>query len=350
MPSLNPRYLDGLRFEQRHVQALVGLGHRVGTQALYSAQQPEALDALRQTAIIASTISSNRLEGIEIEQGRMAELMQPSARPRTRSEQEVSGYKSALELIHDSHEHMPIAPNILLQLHKMLYRYHASDGGHFKRQDNTIVETTPDGKVRVRFEPTSAMATPWAIDQMCKTYGFTTQDASREALVCVPLFILDFLCIHPFADGNGRVSRLLTLLLLYQTGHHVGRYISLERIIEDTKEGYYAALEASSVGWHEDGHDPLPWLEYFWGMLTAAHAEFEERVTTMLDASVSKVDQVELVVLSMRSSFKLADVKARLPNVSDSTITKVLGALRKSGRLRLEGRGRGAVWRIAEGA
>lgn len=348
MPSLTRPYLDGLRFEHRHAQALVDLGRQLGTQTLYTVQQPEVLDTLRQTAIIASTVSSNRLEGIEVDEGRLAELMQPRARPRTRSEQEVAGYKQALELIHDSHEHMPITPNTILQLHRLLYRYHPAEGGRFKSQDNTIVETDPRGSVRVRFEPTSAMATPWAIEQMCTNFRLARQDASREDLVVAPLFVLDFLCIHPFADGNGRVSRLLTLLLLYQLGDDVGRYISLERVIEQSKEGYYAALEASSAGWHEDAHDPMPWLEYFWGMLTAANAEFEERVDAILDASVSKAEQVELVALSFTHPFKLADLKARLPNVSDSTITKALGGLRDRGRARLEGRGRGATWHVVD--
>lgn len=346
MSSLHPNYLERLRFHPHHARALVSLGKRLGTQGLYVAQKPAVLDTLRQTAIIASTISSNRLEGIEVEEDRIGELMQPMARPRTRSEQEVAGYRQALELIHDSYEHMPIRATTLLQLHKLLYRYHPATGGRFKANNNTIVEVSPDGARRIRFQPTSALATPAAIEAMCARFVDARQDERYEALVLAPLLVLDFLCIHPFGDGNGRISRLLTLLLLYQAGHEVGRYISLERITEDTKLGYYEALERSSHGWHEGEHDVLPWLEYFWGVLEAAYAEFEERVEALLDASLTKAERVELIALSYTMPFKLADLRERLVDVSDATITKALRDMKARGLLTLKGKGRGASWEV----
>lgn len=345
MPSLQTDYLDALTFRSKHVRALESLGNHRGRQALFMAQRPEHLEALRQSAIVASTVASNRIEGVEIDTLQVQALMQPGARPKSRSEQEVAGYRDALELIHDAHADMPIQPGTIRQLHKIMYRYHPSPGGEYKRQDNTIIETLPGHATpRVRFAPTSALATPSAMESLCAHYRAQFDRDEASLLVLIALFVLDFLCVHPFADGNGRVSRLLTLLLLYQAGYEVGRYISLERIIEQRKDGYYESLEASSVGWHQSRHDVLPWLEYFFGVLEASYSEFEERVQALLDSSKSKREAVELVAMALPVPFRTADVVERLPHISRSTISKTLAGLKSRGKLSSEGAGRGTVW------
>ena len=340
--SLTPRYLGGLTFSTAHMNTLMRLGEHLGRERLYLAQQPTELEHLRQAAIVASTVSSNRLEGIEVAPSRVAALLQRNANPRDRNEQEVAGYRGVLDLIHESHEHMALSPSVMLQLHKLLYRYHPYEGGRFKPTDNTIIEQTPEGHQRVRFRPTPAVATPGAIDTLCRLHEQAR--VTHPDLITLPLLILDFLCVHPFADGNGRISRLLTLLELYKAGHRVGRYVSIEQVIESTKQGYYDALEASSQGWHEGAHDVLPWLTYFWGVLLAVYADFESRVDEVTASHGNKADSVELVALSMDAPFTLSELAERLPHVSRATINRRLGKLRDQGRLHLSGKGRGAKW------
>lgn len=342
--SMHPRFLESITFQAKHLQMLSKLGEHRGRQSLYLAQQPQELEHLRQAAIVASTVSSNRIEGIEVSPKRLSALMKGTPKPKSRAEGEVAGYRKVLELIHESHEHMDMRPNMILQLHKLLYSYHPSDGGRYKSMDNTIIETNKDGETRVRFEPTSAIATPGAMETLCRRYQQAR--AEYEALIVMPLLIFDFLCIHPFGDGNGRISRLLTLLELYRAGHLVGRYVSVERVIEETKEGYYQALEASSKGWHDGEHDALPWLEYFWSMLIGVYAEFEDRVENIISAGQTKAEAVELVVLNMGTPFTLAELSDRLPHVSKPTISRTLGELRDKGLVRLDGRGRGAKWMV----
>lgn len=342
--SLHPRFLESITFQAKHLQMLSKLGEHRGRQSLYLAQQPQELEHLRQAAIVASTVSSNRIEGIEVAPERLDALMKGTPKPRNRGEGEVAGYRAVLELVHESHEHMDMRPNMILQLHKILYRYHPSDGGRYKSMDNTIIETSDDGVARVRFEPTSAVATPGAMETLCRRYQHARVE--YEALIVMPLLIFDFLCIHPFGDGNGRISRLLTLLELYRAGHLVGRYVSVERVIEETKEGYYQALEASSKGWHDGEHDVLPWLEYFWSTLIGVYAEFEDRVESIISAGQTKAEAVEFVVLNMGMPFTLAELSDRLPHVSKPTISRTLGGLRDKGLVRLDGRGRGAKWMV----
>ena len=344
MHSLAPEFLDGLRLTAEHGSALRLLGEHRGEEELYRRQVPEALETLRTVAMVESTESSNRLEGIVASPDRLRDMVLRDARPRDRSEQEIAGYRDGLELIHESADHMSFTVNVVQQLHQILYRYHPSTGGRWKSTQNDIVERAPDGTIlRSRFRPVSPVATPGAMDQLTVRWDAAV-DQQREPLIIVPLAILDLLCIHPFADGNGRTARLLTLLLLYRAGYSVGRYMSLERVIEDSRDTYYEALEHSSNGWHDGQHDPFPWLEYFWGTLLRAYDEFRERAGAVLEGRGSKTAVVEAAVARRTAPFAISDIEADCPGVSRDMIRHVLRGLRDQGMLRAEGRGRAARW------
>lgn len=343
MNSLHRAHLELLSFSGAELSAIQRLGEARGRQDLFVRQFPEQLETLRMHAVIESTESSNRIEGVVAAPGRVAEIVVRSAEPRDRSEQEIAGYRDALQLIHESHAGMPFTPNVVLQLHQMLYRYHAGAGGRWKMTDNEIVERDGQGHVtRVRFKPTSAVATPQAMADLSAAYRASVDERRTEPLVAVPLAVLDFLYIHPFSDGNGRAGRLLTLLLLYHFDYRVGRYIGLERIIEQSRETYYEALERSSRGWHEGVHDVHPWLEYFWGVLTRAYGEFEERVESLKG---SKTEQVRAAVGRRLGAFAISDIEQDCPGVSRDMVRHVLRQMRTEGRLQVEGSGRGAKWR-----
>jgi Fic family protein len=344
MHSFDPTYLDRIRLSPEHGATLRTLGQFQGRQDLFRRQAPEVLDALREAAIIESAESSNRIEGVIAPRDRIAALVLRPTAPRDRSEEEIAGYRDALNLIHESAPEMGFTVNVILQLHGMLYRYHAGVGGRWKMASNEIVERNTDGTVRrVRFVPVQPVATPHAMTDLADGYA-RARDAQREPLVLTPLAILDFLCIHPFADGNGRMARLLSLLPLYHAGYEVGRYISLERIIEESKETYYEALEASSEGWHDGTHDPLPWMTYFWGTLVRAYREFEERVGTVRSGRGSKTDQVEQAVARRTRAFGITEIEAECPGVSREMVRHVLQQLREAGKLTIAGTGRGAKW------
>jgi len=344
MTSIELPFLDTLRFSAQHGASLRALGQYRGRQDLFRKQAPEVLEALREAALIESSESSNRIEGITAPRARIEALVLRPAAPRDRSEEEIAGYRDALNLIHESAPEMAFSTNVVLQLHGMLYRYHPGAGGRWKMAPNEIVERNPDGGVRrVRFVPVSPVATPQFMERLTAGFARAT-DEQREPLVLVPLSILDFLCIHPFGDGNGRVARLLTLLLLYRAGYEVGRYISLERVIEESKETYYETLEASSQGWHEGKHDPLPWLTYLWGVLIRAYREFEERVGAIRSGRGSKTDLVEQAVARRTRAFGIAEIEAECPGVSRDMVRHVLQRLRDEGKLAVLGSGRGARW------
>lgn len=253
MHSVALPYIKKLAFDSEAVSALKTIGEYKGKQALFFTQTPEILNTLKRVSIVESSESSNRLEGITAPHKRIEGIVLQSTQPRNRSEQEIAGYRDALNLIHESAEHMPFSGNIILQLHSLIYRYLPSEGGFWKKTDNRIVDKNADGTIkRVRFEPTSAVATPGQMAKLVEYYNVAWKYENKEPLVLIPLVTLDFLCIHPFSDGNGRVARLLTLLLLYHFGYEVGRFISLERIFEESGETYYESLEKSSMGWHEE--------------------------------------------------------------------------------------------------
>jgi Fic family protein len=320
------------------------LGQFRGRQDLFARQAPEALEVLKAAAVIESAESSNRIEGVTAPRERIEALMLKPTAPRDRSEEEIAGYRDALNLIHESAPEMAFSTNVVLQLHGMLYRYQAGVGGRWKMAPNEIIERNPDGTVRrVRFRPVSPVATPVAMEQLQAGYA-RALDAQREPLLLIPLAILDFLCIHPFADGNGRMARLLTLQLLYHAGYEVGRYISLERVVEESKETYYEALEASSQAWHEGTHDVMPWTGYLWGVLIRAYREFEERVGTIREGRGSKTELIEQAVARRTRPFGIAEIEAECPGVSREMVRHVLQRLRDEGKLTVQGTGRGARW------
>ena len=258
MKSLTPAFLERQRFDASQVASLRSLGEHRGRQALFLEQSPQTLDDLKRVAVVESIESSNRLEGVFVSRPRLRSLVLERSDPVSRSEQEIAGYRDALALIHESGPDMPFTSGMLRQIHTVLYRYLPAPGGTWKATDNDIVEHHPDGTSRVRFSPVAAHLTPEAVDALTARNAAASDAGAVDALVLVPLAVLDFLCIHPFADGNGRTARLLTLQLLYRAGYDVGRYISPERIFEESKESYYETLEASSAGWHESAHDVAP--------------------------------------------------------------------------------------------
>ncbi len=345
LKSFAPSYLNHLSLNTADGSALQALGEHRGRQELFRRQTPELLSALREAAIIESSESSNRIEGVVAPHERIEALVLHNSAPRDRSEQEIAGYRDALNLIHESARDMAFSVNVILQLHTILYRYHAGQGGRWKMAQNEIVERDSKGIVtRIRFTPPGPVETPGMMEKLTDGYQRAVAE-SREPLVVLPLAVLDFLCIHPFTDGNGRMARLLMLQLLYQFDYQVGRYVSLERIVEESKETYYEALEASSRGWHGGTHDALPWLRYSWGMLQRAYHEFEDRVGTLRTGRGAKTDLVEEAVARRISPFAISDIEANCPGVTRDWIRIVLRRLRDEGKIVGSGKGRGAKWR-----
>ena len=345
MNSLTPEYLDALSFNDREMASLAEIGSFKGKQALYGEQLPDVLKAMRKIAQVESAESSNRIEGIEAPRKRIQGLVLENTNPENRSEQEIAGYRDALALVHESAQEMDFSTGVIRQLHTTMYRYLPQPGGSWKATDNEIIERNPDGSRVVRFRPVSAVGTPQAMEDLARGFARAIHSEERAGLIVVPLAILDFLCIHPFTDGNGRASRLLTLQLLYKMGLEVGRYISLERVIEESKETYYDALKLSSEGWHEGDHDPHPWLDYFWGVLIRAYSEFSDRVGVLNRGPGGKAAQVRQATAKMAKPFSLSELQAECPGVSLPTIKRELGAMKDEGLVMLTGRGRGARWK-----
>lgn len=344
MHSLTEQFLDKLAFTSRQAATLKALGEYRGRQALFTGQKPETLKALLTVAMVESTDSSNRIEGIVAPKARVKALVTHDTTPQNRSEQEITGYRDALEMIHRSTKDVRFSVHVLRMLHSAIYRYLPDEGGQWKTKNNEIVERGTDGEItRVRFRAVEATETPDAMDWLVTRYTDAIEDYP-EQLVIIALTILDFLCIHPFRDGNGRVSRLITLTLLYHAGYDVGRYISLERLFEESRRSYYEALEACSVGWHDGKHDPTPWLDYFWGVLIRAYKEFEERVGEVEPGRGSKSERVRVAIERKIEPFPVAELERDCPGVSRETIRNVLKQLKEEGLVESRGRGPGARW------
>jgi Fic family protein len=345
MHSLTPDYLSRIVLTPEQGSTLNKIGEYKGKQDLFAHQTPEALNVLRKVAVVESSECSNRLEGITAPHKRIEALVRKSTTPKNRSEQEIAGYRDALNLIHESAAHMDCSVSVCLQLHSMLTRYLPEDGGSWKMSNNEIVERNPNGSVhRVRFKTVSAVTTPQAMKQLTECYKTNIQDLRKEPLLIIPLTVLDFLCIHPFSDGNGRVSRLLTLMMLYHFNYDVGRYISLERIFEQSKETYYESLEASSRNWHRGKHDPNPWLNYFWGTLLCAYSEFEERVGAIAEGRGTKTELIRQAVTRRIGPFAISDIESDCPGISRDMVRVVLRQLRDESIISSHGKGRGAKW------
>lgn len=292
MNSFAQTYLENIVVPQRLIAMIRQIGEHKGKQDLYKQQAPEMLENLRRVALIESTESSNRLEGIVADEKRLRALVAEKTAPANRSEAEIAGYRDVLNTIHASYDHIPFTDGVVLQLHRDLMKYSGKEGGRWKSAANEITETLPDGSKLVRFVPVAPHQTSEAMRSLHDRYNELTRKQEWDPLLLIPFYVLDFLCIHPFLDGNGRMARLLTVLLLYHNGYEVGRYLSLERIVEQTKESYYDTLYVSSQGWHTSGHDILPWTEYLLGTILAAYREFEGRFGRISSGAGSKTDMV----------------------------------------------------------
>ena len=322
-----------------------------GREEAFRLQRPQILEALVDVARIQSTEASNAIEHVVAPRKRIEALVAEKTTPRNRSEAEIAGYRAVLDLIHDSALQIPFRPPVVEQLHRNLYQYTAVPAGRWKTIDNSIDEELPDGTRRLRFQTVAAAETPAAMDELHRRFLDTRDAGEHHPLLLIGAYVFDFLAIHPFRDGNGRMARLLTLLLLYQSGYGVGRYVSLERLVKDAKEGYYESLQAAGVGWHEDRHTIWPWLEYLLGILVAAYREFEDRVGLLGDGRGAKTAAIERFVRDRISDqFTIADVRDASLGASDSLIGKVLARLRDEGVIEPLGTGRSAKWRRLPGA
>ena len=323
---------------------LADLGEARGKQDLFTKQSPQKLKALRENAMIESAVSSNRIEGVTVDQARIRTIVFGKSILRDRDEEEVRGYRNSLKLIHEQGKKLPISGETILNLHR-LCKGEIWDAGKYKEKDGDIIERYPNGRERVRFKPVEATKTPSFMRELIKMWDRCLLEKWVHPLIAMAGFNLDFLCIHPFRDGNGRVSQLIVLLQCYHLGYEVGRYISLERLIEQNKERYYETLEQSSEGWHEGKHVPWPYVNFFLYTLKTAYREFEERVGQIKGPRGSKTELVEAAIHKFSSPFMLSDLERSCPGVSRDMIRKVLRDLRKSGQVECLGRGPGAPWR-----
>lgn len=323
---------------------LADLAEARGKQELFTRQSPQRLKVLREHALIESAISSNRIEGVTVDQTRIRTLMFGKPALRDRNEEEIRGYRSALKEIHERAAKLPISERTILRLHQ-LSRGDIWDAGRYKEKDIDIIETYPDGGSRVRFKSVPARETQATMTRLIAMWADAIRERWIHPLILLGGFNLDFLCIHPFRDGNGRVSRLLLLLQCYHLGFDVGRYISLERVIEQNKERYYETLEESSRAWHEGRHDPWPFVGHVLFILREAYKEFEQRVEQAKSPRGAKTALVVSAVRAVSDSFTLADLERACPGVSRDMVRRVVRDLQREGRVECLGRGPGAAWR-----
>jgi len=345
MLTLDPGRLAGLAIPVGTGWLLGACMEARGKQDLWIRQKPEVLDVLREQAIVQSAESSNRIEGVTVAANRLRPLVIGRARPRDRSEEELAGYRAALDWVFSRKNRVAITPDVIRRMHALAQGGSSGDAGAWKRRDNEIVEILSSGEPRLRFVPVSAKKTPAAVEMLCRRYRASSDEERLPSLLMVATFVFDLLCIHPFRDGNGRVSRLVTSLMLESQGFRVARYISLERLIEDSKEEYYRVLKQCSQGWHEGKNEIVPWWNYFLSTLRSAYKEFEHQVESV-EARPAKSHLVRQTVLGQVEPFTLADMAAQLRAASPQLIKKVLAEMKRAGQVRLVGRGRGARWEV----
>ncbi len=322
---------------------LTDLAEARGRQELFTRQSPQKLKALREHALIESAVSSNRIEGVEVDKSRIGTLVFGKPALRDRDEEEVRGYRDALRLIHENGAKLPISEATIKRLHK-LSRGEIWDAGIYKEKDVDIIQKYADGRSRVRFKTVPARQTPKAMAEMIELWQRGQREKWAQPLVLAAALNLDFLCIHPFRDGNGRVSRLLFLLACYHCGIEAGRYVSLERIIEDNKERYYEVLEQSSQHWHEGKHDAWPAMNFLLFILTDACKEFEQRLGQLKSPRGEKTESVIAAVDRQVATFRVADLQAECPGVGLDLIRRILARLQKEKKIKSLGTGRGAKW------
>ena len=315
-----------------------------GKEELYTKQSPQILDALVEMALIESAESSNRIEGVTVDRDRLKPLVIGHSKPRDRPEEEVAGYRRALNLIHKKYDSLEISPEMIKELHR-LSRLEVGDAGKWKAKNNEIIKKHADGRVEIIFKPLEAAKVPEAMGQLCLAYKHSLTQSEYPPLYAIACLILDFLCIHPFRDGNGRVSRLLTLLALYQAGYKVGKYISLERIVEQSKETYYESLNKSSQDWHKGKHDCLPWFHYFLTTIVSAYKEFEQRARSTKNHRGAKTELVRQTILNQIGEFSVSDIKRECPGVSRDMVRVIFRQLQTEKKIICLGKGKSAKWK-----
>ncbi len=312
-----------------------------GRQQLFVEAKKDELDTLLEVAKIQSTRASNRIEGIYTTDKRLEELMRQKVEPKNRNEEEISGYRDVLNTVHESYNFISPSSNVIRQLHRDLYSYNKNSGygGKYKTSDNVIAEIDTLGNQKVRFKPVSAFETEEAMRQMCENFISAWEKNETDKLLLIPMFILDFLCIHPFDDGNGRMSRLLTLLLFYRAGFIVGKYISIEMLIEESKETYYEALHDCSSNWHESTNIYMPFVKYYLGLLIKASNEFENRVEYLSSGKISKPERVKHLIQNTVGKINKKQILENCPDISVKTVERTLANLVKAGFVKKVGSG-----------
>lgn len=305
-----------------------------GKQNLFIESSADALTGLVEIAKIQSTESSNKIEGIYTSDERIKKLALSKTNPQNRAEEEIAGYRDVLNNIYQNHDGIPIKPNIILQLHRDLYRFNTvTYGGQYKNVDNVIAKEDGQGNKYTRFKYIEAREAPESMENLCAAYNEAIAMEVIDPLLAIPMFILDFLCIHPFNDGNGRMSRLLTLLLLYRSGYIVGKYISIEKMMEQTKEQYYDTLQKSSFGWHENNNDYAPFVKYMLSVILTAQREFASRVQIMIESKLSKPEKVAKIIEDTLCKVTKKDILEKCPDISETTVQRTLAELLKTHKI-----------------
>lgn len=344
MRSFNYSAFKEQKWDSGILGLIAAIYKEAGKQEQYLKQRPQEMEKLVEIAKIQSTEASNAIEGIVTTSTRIKQLVEEKTTPRNRDEQEIAGYRDVLNVIHESFDAIPIAQNNILQLHKMLYSHMNNPlAGRTKSVQNYISAAYPDGHTEILFTPLASYETSEALDRICEEYNRVIGNLEVEPLIIIPIFIHDFLCIHPFNDGNGRMSRLLTTLLLYQNGFYIGKYISLEAKISKNKDLYYSALSQSQTGWHEGKEDALPFIKYILGTILASYKDFEER-TSLVQEKLPALEMVRMASKSKIGRFNKQDIRELCPTLSDSSIEGALRKLVAAGELKKEGKGKSTCY------
>lgn len=340
MRAFNYSKIKEQKWDSEVLGLIAAIYKEAGKQELYLKQRPEELEKLVEIAKIQSTEASNAIEGIVTTSTRIRQLVEEKTAPKNRNEQEIAGYRDVLSIIHESFDAIPITPNYILQLHKILYSHMNNPmAGRTKSVQNYISATYPDGRVETLFTPLDPFETPVALECICNEYNRVIGNMEVEPLIAIPTFIHDFLCIHPFNDGNGRMSRLLTTLLLYRNGFYVGKYISLEAKIAKNKDLYYDALNQAQHGWHDGTEDVVPFIKYLLGTILAAYKDFEERFA-LVETKISALEMVRRATMNKIGRFSKQDIRELCPSLSVSSIEGALRKLIELGEVKREGSGR----------
>lgn len=327
MKNFDFKRLNDFKWDNEVISLIAQIHEHKGKQSLYLKQKPQVLDHLVEIAKIQSTDSSNKIEGIVTTSTRIKQLVNDKTTPRNRDEKEILGYRNVLNIIHESFEYISITPNYILQLHQELYKTTSKTiGGKFKNVQNYISAKYSNGHEEILFTPLAPFETPDAIRNLCDEFNKCIDDDSVEVLLLIPTFITDFVCIHPFSDGNGRMSRLLTTLLLYKQGYYVGKYISIEKLIENTKDEYYEALSKVDKGWHDNNNDPTPFIKYLLRIILLAYREFEERMT-LVESKQSSYNYVKNTINTILGKFTKAELLEKCPSIAKSTLEAALKKL-----------------------